>query len=299
MFNINHPWRTPMNLMPIKNTLQKILVLLCFLILPLLFYVLTAYLTAALFQALLRSMEKGSETALFLDANLPIIYSGAAALFTSSILGILYHMFRKNSLLSGFNWKTGSTSAASSPQADSRPTKKGGLIFKYFYAAAFGALGAIFFNLLLELSRLPELFPASGTIGAAVKNGNPLLHFLSVCLLIPIAEELVFRGFGYFGLRRLFSPVSAGVLTAVLFGVFHGNAPQTLYGFCMGLLLAHTAESFQNITALLFFHWAANITAFTLLGNPAGQQLIYSIPFLGLSGIGCAWLFCRIRDLEL
>lgn len=288
---------TSLNPTPSKDTLQKILVLLCFLILPLLFYILAAYLTAAVFQAILRSMEEGTGTSLFLEVNLPIIYSGTAALLTSGVLGLLYRRFRKNALL----WVSGrKTTNALSGSCQKEKRLPAGRLFPasgYLYVAAFGVLGAVFFNLLMTLSRLPELFPSPSTIEAVAGKVNPLLHFLSVCLAIPVAEELVFRGLGYFGIRRYFGPVFSGVLTAVLFGIFHGNAPQTLYGFCMGLLLAHTAECCRNLTSVLLFHWAANITSFFFLGDPVRQRLLYSIPFLGLSGIGCAWLFYRIRDL--
>lgn len=266
-----------MNPKLIKNTFPKILTLLCFLALPALFYVLTAYLTAAVFQALLCSIEKPSNAARFLETNLPIIYSGCAAIFTLSILGPLYRSLKKNGSL---------------PASSKRRFPVSG----YLYVIAFGALGAIFFNLFMELSRLPELLPTSGTIEAAAGDVNPPLHFLVVCLILPSAEELVFRGFGYFGLRRLFSPIFTSVLTAALFGIFHGNAPQTFYGFCMGLLLAHATEHCWNLTFPLLFHWAANLTSFFFLQDPAGQPLLYSIPILGLSGMGCVWLFYRIKN---
>ncbi len=279
----------PKNSSPARIILQKILALLCFLVLPLLFYVLTAYLTAAVFQVLLSSMDEGAGAARFLEANLPIVYSGAAALVTVGVLGPLYRRFRRDPLLSVSprNPETGR------PKRRDHPSAASG----YLCAAAFGSFGAVFFNLLLALSRLPELFPSAGTIGAAGGEVNAPLHFLVVCLLLPTAEELVFRGLGYFGLRRFYGPAFTGVLTAALFGVFHGNAPQTLYGFCMGLLLAHTAEACRNLTGVLLFHWAANVTSFFFLGDPTGQRLIYSIPFLGLSGIGCVWLFYRVKDL--
>ncbi|MCI9485597.1 MAG: CPBP family intramembrane metalloprotease [Lachnospiraceae bacterium] len=279
----------PKNSSPARIILQKILALLCFLVLPLLFYVLTAYLTAAVFQVLLSSMDEGAGAARFLEANLPIVYSGAAALVTVGVLGPLYRRFRRDPLLSVSprNPETGC------PKRRDHPSAASG----YLCAAAFGSFGAVFFNLLLALSRLPELFPSAGTIGAAGGEVNAPLHFLVVCLLLPTAEELVFRGLGYFGLRRFYGPAFTGVLTAALFGVFHGNAPQTLYGFCMGLLLAHTAEACRNLTGVLLFHWAANVTSFFFLGDPTGQRLIYSIPFLGLSGIGCVWLFYRVKDL--
>lgn len=305
-----------MNPASTKNALQKLLALLCFLILPVLFYVLTAYLTAAVFQVLLSSMEEGTEAARFLEANLPIIYSGAAALITVGVLGLLYRRFRRDSLLAvpsrnpeagahkrlGGSVETFEKASGEAPakRIKSRTKRSGNRkipVYGYLCAAAFGALGAVFFNLLLALSRLPELFPSAGTIGAAAGEGNTALQFLVVCLILPTAEELVFRGLGYFGLRRFYGPIFTGVLTASLFGIFHGNAPQTLYGFCMGLLLAHTAESCRNLTGVLLFHWTANVTSFFFLGDPACQRLIYSIPFLGLSGIGCVWLFYRVRDL--
>ncbi len=289
-----------------KNTLQKILALLCFLILPVLFYVLTAYLTAAVLQALLGSLEKDSGAARFLDANLPIIYSGAAALFTLGVLGLLYRRFRRDSLLSVPS-RTPDADGPKQPdtpcrdsalQKDAAPGRRRLPLSGYLTAAAFGALGAVFFNLLMALSRLPELLPSPGTIEAAAGKTNAPLHFLVVCLILPAAEELVFRGFGYFGLRRFFGPAFTGVLTAALFGIFHGNAPQTLYGFCMGLLLAHTAEACRSLISVILFHWAANVTSFFFLGGPTGQRLLYSLPFLGLSGIGCVWLFYRVKDLS-
>lgn len=282
-----------MNLKHTETILRKTLTLLCFLILPLLFYILTAYLTAAVFQRLLDSTNENSAAARFLQANLPLLYSGAAAIFTSGALGYFYFQLKKNPVQQNF------PPAAGSQNSNLRfPSDRSFPFSGYLYVILFGALGAVFFNLLLELSRLPELFPTSGTIEAATAMANPFLHFLSVCLIVPAAEELVFRGLGYFGLRRLFGSVFTSILTSVLFGVFHGNAPQTLYGFCMGLLLAHTAESCRNLTALLLFHWAANITSFTLLRDPAGQKLLYSVPLLGLSGIACAWLFYRIKKLN-
>ena len=303
-----------------KAILKKLLALLCFLVLPILFYSLTAFFMAAVFQTILLSMDETSKAALFLNNNLPILYSGCAAILAGSVLGYIYFTLKKNTAPAGFSACGGlrQQGYSSPPQCDppegfcrignevsytikkrtARPIylQKDFPFTGYIYVILFGAMGAVFFNLLMELSRLPELLPSPGSIENAVGHANPILHFLSVCLLLPVTEEIVFRGLGYFQLRRFFGPVSVAILTAALFGVFHGNAPQTLYGFCMGLLLAHTAESCQNLISVILFHWAANIASFTLLKDPASQRLLYSIPILGLSGIGCAWLFCKIRD---
>ncbi len=262
-----------------KTILKKLLALLCFLVLPILFYSLTAFFMAAVFQTILFSMDETSRAALFLDNNLPVLYSGCAAILSGSAFGYVYLTLKKR------------TACRTYPKKDIP-------LSGYIYVTLFGAMGAVFFNILMELSRLPELLPSSGAIENATGGASPFLHFLSVCLLLPVTEELTFRGLGYFQLRRFFGPFSAAVLTSALFGIFHGNAPQTFYGFCMGLLLAHTAESCQNLISVILFHWAANTASFTLLKDPASQSLLYSVPILGLSGIGCAWLFCKIRDFD-
>ncbi|MEI3176322.1 MAG: CPBP family glutamic-type intramembrane protease [Lachnospiraceae bacterium] len=72
----------------------------------------------------------------------------------------------------------------------------------YIFPALFGASGAVFFNLLLAFSRLPELFPTVSTLEPTAAQSSVLLGALVTCLITPLIEELVFRGYGFFLLRR-------------------------------------------------------------------------------------------------
>ena len=261
-----------------NTILKKLLTILCFLVCPVLLYELIVFFIAGLFKVLLLSLEADSAAALFPNWNLPLLYSGIGASLAALILGFLYLSFKK---------QTGVPSSARTFP-----------VYGYFYVIFLGAAGAIFFNLLLELSRLPELFHTTETIRTVTEASHPMIYFLVVCLIIPVTEELCFRGLGFFHLRRQFSYLTSSLLTALAFGIFHGNAPQTLYGFCMGILLAHTAESCQNLFSLFLFHWSANVVSFSFLGRPAEQTLMYSLPILGLSGIACVWLYYRVRGLK-
>lgn len=80
-------------------------------------------------------------------------------------------------------------------------------------------------------------------------------------LLVPSAEELVFRGLGYQRLRRELDLRTSAVLTAVLFGLYHGSLLQGIYAGIMGVFLALICEHYKNLTASWLFHAAANITA--------------------------------------
>lgn len=80
-------------------------------------------------------------------------------------------------------------------------------------------------------------------------------------VLVPLAEELVFRGLGYQRLRREADVWTSAVLTSILFGLYHGNLIQGIYAGIMGLFLAFVCEHEKNLLASWLFHAAANVTA--------------------------------------
>ncbi|MCD2492915.1 CPBP family intramembrane metalloprotease [Lacrimispora sp. NSJ-141] len=263
------------------KAIKKLTAVLCCLALPILFYEQAVFFVAKILNGLCSSLDNttpDSPSISFLKENMVILYSSIGAIFISAVLGIVYHVLKKRSLR----------------PADGQRLR----VSQYGYAVFFGVAGAIFFNLLMEFSRLPELLPASESIEAATAQSHWLLTGLCTCLLIPVAEELIFRGMGFLLLRKYMGYLSTALLTSVTFALFHGNAPQIFYGFCMGLLLAHTTEHYRTLLAAVLFHCAANLTSFSFLGTTAQKELIFSVPVLGLSGIAAAWLYHKIRDIR-
>ena len=59
--------------------------------------------------------------------------------------------------------------------------------------------------------------------------------FILYGLISPLAEEVVFRGVIYNRLRRLYNPAIGIVASGLLFGAFHGNLVQGVYGACLGM----------------------------------------------------------------
>ncbi len=55
---------------------------------------------------------------------------------------------------------------------------------------------------------------------------------LTIVVLAPVFEEIVFRGYVFGALRTLMPPVATQLLTAVLFGLAHGWQ----YAFPIGVL---------------------------------------------------------------
>ena len=68
--------------------------------------------------------------------------------------------------------------------------------------------------------------------------------FLYASILAPVSEELIFRGYILQTLRP-YGKKFAIVLSAFLFGIFHGNLLQTPYAFLMGLVLGYVTVEYH------------------------------------------------------
>lgn len=78
-------------------------------------------------------------------------------------------------------------------------------------------------------------------------------------ILSPLAEEVVFRGLVYNRMRRQFGVVMAIWGSSVLFGLYHGNLIQAIYGLLLGLLMAILYERYSSFLVPLCIHSVANI----------------------------------------
>ena len=102
-------------------------------------------------------------------------------------------------------------------------------------------------------------------------------------LISPITEEIVFRGLVFNRMRRYYPPIVAIGMSGLLFGVYHGNLVQGLYGTCMGILLAYTYARMHSFFIPCLFHAVANLMVYTLVQNADLHTRLFTLP-------GCAIL---------
>ncbi len=89
---------------------------------------------------------------------------------------------------------------------------------------------------------------------------GPLWLELTVLLAAsPFLEEIFFRGILFQRLKELMSVKAAAVVSALVFGLYHGTLTQGIYGFFMGLALAWAMERTQTVKAPVVVHIAANL----------------------------------------
>lgn len=97
-------------------------------------------------------------------------------------------------------------------------------------------------------------------------------------LVSPITEEIVFRGLVFNRMRRFYPTAAAILISGMLFGVYHGNPVQGIYGACLGILIAYIYEKMHNFIIPCLFHAAANLVVYSLTQNGAVQNTLFTVP---------------------
>lgn len=83
-------------------------------------------------------------------------------------------------------------------------------------------------------------------------------------IVSPFVEEIIFRGIIFNRMKRIFPRLMAIIVSALLFGLFHGNVIQGLYAFMMGLLLVWFYDRYRHFMAPVIIHIVANVSVYLL-----------------------------------
>ena len=117
------------------------------------------------------------------------------------------------------------------------------------------------------LSRFVSLLPLDNIIGNyedtsnTLMGGNLSIQILSLAIIVPVAEELIYRGLVFTGLTKVMEAKYAIFGASVLFGIFHFNLLQGTYAFLLSLILVCIYMKCRTILAPVIIHSAANLTA--------------------------------------
>jgi len=109
---------------------------------------------------------------------------------------------------------------------------------------------------------------------------EPLAFMILAVTVVPVAEEVFFRGMLYNALRRRFHPVVAALLQAVVFGLAHpfGLAFAAIITF-VGVALAVVYEWRKTLLAPVLLHAMINAVAMAIMAWNAANA-----PMLGIEG---------------
>lgn len=152
------------------------------------------------------------------------------------------------------------------------------------------------------LSLLPEAWMEEYAEASAALNQTGILMVVSTAVIAPIVEEIIFRGLILTRLNRVFPGWLSVLLSALLFGVCHGQIVWMTYAFVLGVIFGFLALQAKSIWPSLCAH---------ILFNSIGQLAVYlpeteeaGLLFMGiLVGVGVvlcviAVVFRALRPLN-
>ncbi len=92
-----------------------------------------------------------------------------------------------------------------------------------------------------------------------------ILAFITLVILAPIAEEILFRGYLYGKLRKYMPFWATALLTSLLFGLVHGQWNVAVDVFALSLVLCTLREITGSVWAGIILHTMKNGLAFYIL----------------------------------
>jgi phosphoglycolate phosphatase len=155
-------------------------------------------------------------------------------------------------------------------------------------------------NLLLELTGITDSSGAYQAVLESQYSAPFLLGLIVYGVISPIAEELMFRGIIHNYLRRIMNLKLALLISSALFGIYHMNYVQGMYGFLMGCLIAYAYEYFGDFKIAAVVHAAANLLVYCLTCTPIVNTVFVSWPVclvLLVMAVGCLWTLNRRKDI--
>lgn len=172
------------------------------------------------------------------------------------------------------------------PLDEALPFERVGFV-KTIACALFGSLVCLLANYPANIvNAIQESFGFYNDLSYPL-NDDPvvlILYVITVAVIPPIVEELLFRGMVLHDLRK-YGDGFAVVVSSILFGLYHGNFTQIVFAFFAGLAMALVVVKTGSLWTAILIHFvnnsisvaldlvqrymgdqAANITYFTIFG---------------------------------
>lgn len=167
-----------------------------------------------------------------------------------------------------------------------------------FYSAAVmfvvGGCFAVAWNTLLGMIKIAEISPSYEQVAETFYTGRMFFEIFALCIVIPVVEELLYRGIVFQRSVDFLGARPAVLVSAVIFGLVHMNLVQFIYAAVFGILLAYVTDLTGTLAGAIAAHMAANLTSvlsaetglFSFLDNGAVVQIPVMVMLFGVSAMG-------------
>ena len=196
----------------------------------------------------------------------------AAALLTIPVLSALYRRDRKQEALQHL------------------PVNKKAPLSQYIWTLLLGIVVCIGGNVLIVMTNLAFVSESYQNTSAVFYAPGFAVQVVCLGLIMPVSEELLFRGLLFKRCRALMGFLPAALSISILFGFSHGNLVQFLYAMGLGMLLAYVCEKYGSLKAPILLHVTANLTSLIITETGLLDWLCTAFLRLAVAVVSCAFL---------
>lgn len=169
--------------------------------------------------------------------------AGAAALCTIPLTGILFYHDRK--------MERG---------AEEDRAKRAGLL-SYWKLIVLGAAGSIGASCLISMAGMAFSDTTYLEESAVVYSAPVAVQILVLGVVIPVAEELMFRGLLFGRYKSMRGYWYAALWSSLFFALIHTNVLQMAYALGLGVMLCYVYRKYHSFIAPVVLHVTANMTS--------------------------------------
>ncbi|WP_027421734.1 CPBP family intramembrane glutamic endopeptidase [Lachnobacterium bovis] len=147
-------------------------------------------------------------------------------------------------------------------------------------------------NDLLMYSPLIKLSYSYENTSKIFYTGGLIVEIIGNAILTPLAEEIIYRGIIFNKLNLYMKKNISIILSALIFGLAHGNIVQFVYAFVFGIIFACLVEKDKGIQISIILHMCVNLfgvlrTNFKFLNFVFANNVALDVILKAILLVGC------------
>lgn len=159
---------------------------------------------------------------------------------------------------------------------------------RYGYILLGSVVMCVALNNMITLSNLAEMSESYEETAEALYSISFPFQLVGLGMIVPIFEELLYRGVIYNRLKVNLSKFGAIGVSAFIFGTMHGNLVQMLYAFILGVVFAWLYDVYKSIWAPILAHMCMNLTSVILSEIEVFEWIFMDPMRVGVVTVLCA-----------
>lgn len=161
---------------------------------------------------------------------------------------------------------------------------------KYIFLPILGLAICLGFNCLIIMTDLAFVSESYLSSSSLFYSASFPVQVACIGIIVPISEELLFRGVIFKRLREVVDLKRAAIVSAIIFALIHSSFLQMVYAFVLALFLAYVYEKYGSFKAPVLLHISVNLISL-ICTECKILDLLYAAPILmAITVVICAFI---------